>query len=141
MENEKFTTSNEDSVEIAAALAAVYAYCQNENSGADLPQVNTTQSAWGEAARMESIKPGAGKINANSQIKGQFFTWRNSYARRWTAMSLAIFAIGCGIASPAIALERIEFVPAAKPAQKESPTDLSAKGEASDEYLNVKQPL
>ncbi len=141
MENEKFTTSNEDSVEIAAALAAVYAFCQSENSNAVIADTITPKSAWGEAARMESIKPGAGKIVANSQIKGNFFTWRNSYARRWTAMSLAIFAIGCGIANPALALERIDFVPPGKPVLKESPKELSANDEAVDEFANLKQPL
>ncbi|MBX9694792.1 MAG: SpoIID/LytB domain-containing protein, partial [Cyanobacteria bacterium] len=57
------------------------------------------------------MNPAAGGIVSTSQIRSKFFTWRNSFARKWTAYSVLILALAGSFTSPALALERIQFIP------------------------------
>lgn len=123
--------SNEDSDEIAAALAAVYAYCASEGASETLEAEKHQPSAWAQAARMESIRPCAGIISTATQARSSFFTWRNSFARRWTALCLTLFVIALLNVGPALALERIQFDPASSAAAS-APADAPFAEDASN---------
>ena len=106
---------NDHSDEIAAALAAVYAYCQSEAeaaaAAADSQEDSTQLSNWGAAGRMEGITPGAGRVTGKTQLRNPFFTWRNSFSRRWTAYSILFLTAWTLVPCQALAFERIQFAP------------------------------
>lgn len=121
MEDRQNQNQDENSDEIAAALSAVYAYCQiEEEQKANITSEQRSVSLWQRASRLESINNSAAKFVSAAQTRGNFFTWRNSFARRWTAFSIFSCLVILNQVSPvfALELERIQFDPLAKPASQ-----------------------
>ena len=115
------TDSKDDSEEIAAALAAVYAFIGSGQAQLNEEEPEKTVSPWLKAGRFEGI--GVGRVLSQSQLKGQSFTWRSAASRKWLSLSISLFVLGfCG-SKPALALERIEY---------EAPTDNSDNTQSSN---------
>ncbi|MBX9687825.1 MAG: hypothetical protein K2X27_14055, partial [Candidatus Obscuribacterales bacterium] len=103
------------SEEIAAALAAVYMFCQEDKTAEFEEEAQKSLSAWGSASRLEAVNFSAGKIQAKSQVKNAM-GWRQSFSRRWLSLSVGIFCALFLQNNAAEALERIQFDPTGKAA-------------------------
>jgi stage II sporulation protein D len=132
---------SEHSDEIAAALAAVYMYCQAEECA--VPQessaAETVPSMWLQASRFEGLNSNGGKFVSAIAAKSARFNWRNSFARRWTALSVGV--IVCALfAAPVSALERIQFDPSSSTSKTNAAAN-SAPELKEDSAQNSKQFL
>lgn len=127
---------SEHSDEIAAALAAVYTYCQNEEMACVEEAGNSTPepSAWMRASRLEAVNGKAGIFVSAIAAESVKFNWRNTFARRWTALSITLL-ICTVLSTPVFAFERIQFDPNkltnkadAQPPSAEATKTTAAKG-------------
>ena len=117
MQERKPTSESEDSEEIAAALAAVYAYLDNtadaENEAAriitDEACSKSGLNAWGRANLFEGINQRIGKVDVLQVKNASKKNWRYSLARRWTPLFLGLF-VSISLAQSATAFERIQYV-------------------------------
>ncbi len=107
MQNQE--NKDKDIDEIAAGLAAIYAYLATQDrSGAfSNSEPEKAGAAWQQATRFESLNLGP-RILAASQIRSHPLNWRNSMARKWSSLSISMILIAY-TASSASALERIQY--------------------------------
>lgn len=107
MEKRPNNGQSDDSEEIAAALAAVYALLAGEENAPLEPPAKRSpgSSAWGAASRMEAVRrhPEANKTDGSS-------LWRIRSAKIWATLILSSLLLTQ--AQSASALERIQYQPA-----------------------------
>jgi stage II sporulation protein D len=136
MDRRKLDDESDD--EIAAALAAVYAFSgSHDDDNVQHDQLCPKVSPWAAASRLESVA--RHKFVSAAEFPGKSFTWRSSFARKWTALSIYLLLFSVVQSNSALALERIQFDPSSTNAAQPSAKS-TASVDSSDSTVSMPEP-